>query len=101
MKEAIQRLSSGGAGESIQATPDQASCEGSYPALTCNELLGGPSLEPRNLILFRSHKPRKLPSAERGGDSCKLRCQNGSDDTQRRASAAARGQHSSLKQKIT
>jgi hypothetical protein len=41
--EATQRLSSGGAGGDTQATPDQASCERSYPALTCNDLLCCPS----------------------------------------------------------
>jgi len=58
-------------------------------------LLGGPSMEPRNLILFRLLKPRKFQCAERGGDSCKQRCQNGSDDTQRSSSGGAGEKHSS------
>jgi hypothetical protein len=45
---AAERLSSGGAGGDTQAAPDKASCERRYPALTCNELLGGPLMEPRN-----------------------------------------------------
>src|SRR5207245_8825037 len=47
-----------------------------YRRLTCNELLRGPLMEPRNLIVMRSQKPCKLRRAERCGDSCKLHCQN-------------------------
>jgi hypothetical protein len=36
--EAAQRLSSGSAGAATQAAPGKASCEGCYPALTCNDL---------------------------------------------------------------
>jgi hypothetical protein len=56
--EATQRLSSGGAGDDTQPTPDQASWERCYPALTCNELLGGPLIEPRNVIFYHTQEPR-------------------------------------------
>jgi hypothetical protein len=50
--EATQRLSSGGAGGDIQATPDKASCERIYPALTCNELFERPPIVPHNACHF-------------------------------------------------
>ena len=37
-----------------QSAPDKASCKWRYPALTCNELLGGSLMKPRSVIFYHS-----------------------------------------------
>jgi hypothetical protein len=55
-----QRLSSGGAGGGMLSAPDEAICARCYPALTCNELLGSPLLEPPNVIFLHTQEPRNV-----------------------------------------